>query len=109
MAAIASRIAAKSTIAGTPVKSCMTTRAGVNAISFDGSAAASQVASASMSAAVTEPLPSVRSRFSSRIFRENGSRATSNCDCSASRRKMSTERSPTVSVLRASKLFVDIG
>jgi hypothetical protein len=55
---IASRIAARSTTAGTPVKSCMSTRAGVNAISFDGSAFASQVASASMSAASTDPLPS---------------------------------------------------
>ena len=63
--------------AGTPVKSCMTTRAGVKAISLHGSAPASQVASASMSAASTEPLPSVRSRFSSRTFSENGRRATS--------------------------------
>ena len=46
-------------------------------------------ASASMSAAVTEPLPSVRSRFSSRTFSENGSRATSKRCCSASRRKIS--------------------
>ena len=75
--AIASRIAARSTTAGTPVKSCMSTRAGVKAISWLGSALASQRASASMSAAVTEPLPSVRSRFSSRTFSENGSRATS--------------------------------
>ncbi len=30
---MASRIAARSTIAGTPVKSCITTRAGVKAIS----------------------------------------------------------------------------
>ena len=34
-ASIASRIAARSTIAGTPVKSCMSTRLGVNAISID--------------------------------------------------------------------------
>ena len=46
---IASRIAARSTIAGTPVKSCITTRAGVNAISLEGSALWSQLASASMS------------------------------------------------------------
>ncbi len=86
IAAIASRIAARSTTAGTPVKSCITTRAGENAISFDGSAPGSQVASASMSAAVTEPLPSVRRRFSSRTFRENGSRATSNASWRAPRR-----------------------
>ncbi len=107
MSAIASRIAARSTTAGTPVKSCITTRAGVNAISFDGWAVGSQPASASMSAAVTEPLPSVRNRFSSRIFSENGRRAMSNLEASASRRKMSTVRVPTVSGLRASKLFVD--
>ena len=41
---IASRIAARSTIAGTPVKSCISTRAGWNGISFDGSAFASQEA-----------------------------------------------------------------
>jgi hypothetical protein len=45
------------------VKSCISTRAGENAISLLGSALASQLASASMSAAVTAPLPSVRSRF----------------------------------------------
>ncbi len=36
--AIASRMAARSTTAGTPVKSCITTRAGVKAISISGSA-----------------------------------------------------------------------
>ena len=41
--AIASRIAARSTIAGTPVKSCITTRAGVKAISLLGSALWSQL------------------------------------------------------------------
>ena len=76
-ATIASRIAARSTTTGTPVKSCIRTRAGENAISPLGSARGSQRAIASMSAAATEPLPSVRSRFSSRIFSENGSRATS--------------------------------
>jgi len=50
---MASRMAARSTTAGTPVKSCMRTRAGRYAISTDGAAAGSQLASASMSAAVT--------------------------------------------------------
>ncbi len=86
IAFMASRIAARSTIAGTPVKSCMITRAGVNAISLDGSSLASQVASASTSCARIDSPSSLRSRFSSRIFSENGSRATSNLDCSASRR-----------------------
>ena len=98
IADIASRIAARSTIAGTPVKSCITTRAGVKAISLDGSAFASQVASASMSWARIVSPSSQRSRFSSRIFSENGSRATSNLDCRASSRKISSDLSPTFSV-----------
>ena len=87
--AIASRIAARSTTAGTPVKSCMITRAGVKAISWEGSAFASQLASASMSSLLTETPSSLRSRFSSSTFSEKGSRATSNFDCSASSRKIS--------------------
>ena len=46
---MASRMAARSTTAGTPVKSCMRIRAGAKAISVSGSASASQPASASMS------------------------------------------------------------
>jgi len=72
---IAARIAARSTTAGTPVKSCRSTRAGMNAISRLGSAAGSQPASARMSASFTWRPSSLRSRFSSRIFSENGSRA----------------------------------
>src|SRR4051794_33738844 len=106
--AIASRIAARSTTAGTPVKSCISTRAGVKAISLDGSSFAFQVASASMSSRVTAPLPSVRRRFSSRTFSENGSRATSYDDCSASRRKISSSRSPARSVARASNELSDM-
>ena len=74
---IASRIVARSTTQGTPVKSCMMTRAGVNWISLLGAASGSQPASASMSAAVMFSPSSVRSRFSSRIFRLYGSDATS--------------------------------
>ena len=62
---IASRIAARSTIAGTPVKSCIRTRDGVKAISLDGSSLATQVATAS----APSSLP-WRSWFSSRIFSE---------------------------------------
>ncbi len=86
IAAIASRIAARSTTAGTPVKSCMTTRAGVNAISLLGWALASQRASAITSSARIVSPSSLRSRFSSRIFSENGRRATSCSACSASSR-----------------------
>ena len=72
---IASRIVARSTTPGTPVKSCMSTRAGVNWISVVGSASGSQPASAAMSSAVMLAPSSVRSRFSSRILRLNGSRS----------------------------------
>ncbi|CAB4953771.1 unannotated protein [freshwater metagenome] len=102
---IASRIAARSTTAGTPVKSWSTTRAGVKAISSDGSALASHVASASICSFVTEPLPSVRSRFSSSTLRLYGRRATSYFSWSASRRKISTSRPPTDSVSWAPKLL----
>ena len=69
-AAIASRIAARSTTHGTPVKSCRITRATVNAISLLGSAFASHPASASTSPLNTLPPPSFRSRFSSRMRSE---------------------------------------
>ena len=67
---LASRIAARSTTHGTPVKSCRITRAGVKAISYDGVAAGSHSSSASISARVTFTSSSERSRFSSRIFSE---------------------------------------
>ena len=79
--AIASRIAARSTTAGTPVKSCITTRAGVKAISSLGSALASHVASASMSAAVDR-------RRCPRCAA--GSRAGSSARTAAARRRTST-------------------
>ena len=49
-----SRMAARSTTAGTPVKSCMRMRAGENAISRFGAAEGSHAASASTSAEVTD-------------------------------------------------------
>ena len=54
---------------GTPVKSCMTTRAGVNWISMLGSADASQLAIASMWSFVTLAPSSVRNRFSASTLR----------------------------------------
>ena len=86
MSAIASRIVARSTTHGTPVKSCMITRAGVNWISLLGSAFGSQPASARMSSAVMFAPSSVRSRFSSRIFRLYGSESEPS---TASSRKIS--------------------
>ena len=67
--AMASRMVARSTTQGTPVKSCMITRAGVNWISWSGSASASQPAIALMSSAVMSAPSSVRSRFSSSTLR----------------------------------------
>jgi hypothetical protein len=67
-------MAARSTMHGTPVKSCMSTRAGVKPISADGSAAGSQPASAWIWPAVIIRPSSLRSRFSSSTLRLNGSR-----------------------------------
>ena len=69
---IASRIAARSTTAGTPVRSCRITRAGVNWISVSGSAFGSQPARARMWSAVMLTPSSLRSRFSSSTFRLYG-------------------------------------
>ena len=79
---MASRIAARSATTGTPVKSCMRIRAGENAIWARCAPAAlvpevAHDASASMLSAVTLRPSSWRSRFSSRIFRENGRRPMS--------------------------------
>ena len=74
---MASRIVARSTTQGTPVKSCITTRAGVNWISLLGWASASQPARARMSSAVMFAPSSVRSRFSSSTLRLYGRESTS--------------------------------
>ena len=82
--AIASRMAARSTTAGTPVKSCRITRAGMKGISTSeapGAAAAPgrQAASAATSDSRTIPPPACLITFSSRILivtgRRSGSRA----------------------------------
>ncbi len=90
--AIASRMVARSTTQGTPVKSCMTTRAGVNWISVSGSASGSQAARARMCASVMSAPSSVRSRFSRRTFRLKGSAAAPS---TAPNRNTSYDRSPT--------------
>ena len=68
----ASRMAARSTTAGTPVKSCMRTRSGEKAISVEEAIPASwraaHPATASMSAAWTWRPSSWRRRFSRRTF-----------------------------------------
>ncbi|SCF79971.1 hypothetical protein GA0115255_1068512 [Streptomyces sp. Ncost-T6T-2b] len=100
----ASRMVARSTTHGTPVKSCMITRAGVNWISWLGCAWESQPPMARMWSAVMFAPSSVRSRFSSRTFRLYGRRAEPS---TLSSLKISYDSSPTRSVLRASKLFAD--
>jgi hypothetical protein len=67
---MASRIAARSTTHGTPVKSWRRTRLGVKAISRSGVLFGCQRARASMSSRLTARPSSVRSRFSRRILRE---------------------------------------
>ncbi|COY38921.1 Uncharacterised protein [Mycobacterium tuberculosis] len=67
--AIASRMVAKSTMHGTPVKSCITTRAGVYWISMLGSALGSQLAMASMWSLVMLLPSSLRNRFSASTLR----------------------------------------
>ena len=69
-AAIASRMAARSTTEGTPVKSWSRTRLGEKAISRLGVAFASHHATASTSPAVTTRPSRVRSKFSRRILIE---------------------------------------
>ena len=77
--AMASRMAARSTTQGTPVKSCSRTRAGRYWISLlDSFGFFCQSATAWMSAVETvKPPSSKRSRFSSKTFIENGRRETS--------------------------------
>jgi len=71
--ASASRIAARSTTAGTPVKSWSSTRLVRKAISCSFAAFTSHDAIVSTSDAFTKALSSLRRRFSSRILRLNGS------------------------------------
>ena len=80
----ASRMAARSTTPGTPVKSCMSTRSGVRAISAASSVARPwrsgwlpQSATASMSAGRTASPSSWRRRFSRTTLMEYGSLAMS--------------------------------
>ena len=69
-ACIALRIAARSTTAGTPVKSCISTRAGRKATSCSSLRFLSHFDTATMSAFLTVRSSSLRSRFSSSTFIE---------------------------------------
>ena len=102
---MASRIAARSTTAGTPVRSCRITRAGVNWISVSGSFFGSQLARALMCSVVMFLPSSLRSRFSSRTFRLYG---RFSLPATASRRYISCDAPPASSVARLPKLFAVI-
>ncbi|MCY1449521.1 hypothetical protein D9M71_662600 [compost metagenome] len=75
--AMAARMAARSTTAGTPVKSCISTRAGRYWISRSERRSLSQSARAPRSARVTVLSSSQRSRFSSSTFSDMGRRCRS--------------------------------
>ena len=103
---IASRIAARSTTAGTPVKSCSSTRAGVNAISRVGlRPSTSTVASASMSSARDRrrrPRCAAGSRAGSSA-RTAAARPAGASRRPPPRRKYEYEAEPTARVRRAEK------
>ena len=105
---IASRIAARSTIAGTPVRSCMRTRSGLNASSESSppspcaAGCSAQPATASMCAVVTFVPSSCRRRFSSSTLIEKGSdEIAKRWSPGASTAKISSSRSSTRIVVRA--------
>src|SRR3989442_1057244 len=102
MRRIASRIAARSTPAGTPVKSWSSTRAGMKGISRSEGGVGSHASNASMCSRVTRRPSSPRSRFSSRILSEKGSRAAR--APSASRRWTRNFVPPTSRTPRVRKL-----
>ena len=75
--AIASRIAARSTTQGTPVKSCITTRAGRKGTSAAEPELGRHAASARTSSSVTNPRPQLRSTHSSSTLIVKGVRSKS--------------------------------
>ena len=95
--AIAERIAARSTTAGTPVKSCIRTRDGMKARSAVAEPCGHD-ASARTSSSETSRVPARRRRFSSRILTVCGSRSSS---ATAASRYSSTGPSPVSSRARA--------
>src|SRR5918996_1635249 len=103
--AIAERIAARSTTAGTPVKSCIKTRDGMNATDASG-AGAGHPARAETSWSRTSRVPALRRRFSRRIRTVWGSRSTSPTPRSAShasRYSSTAPRSVVISSFRVGR------
>ena len=82
---MADRIAARSTTAGTPVKSCRMTRAGLNGSSAVDGVAALHLATAVTSASVTSNPSMFRRQLSSSTLIENGSGSSLATPSSASR------------------------
>jgi hypothetical protein len=73
---MAERIEARSTTAGTPVKSCRITRPGMNGSSTSRGAAAFQAARRFTSSSLTSSSSTLRSTDSSRTLIEKGRRAS---------------------------------
>ena len=92
--AIAARMAARSTTAGTPVKSCSSTRAGKNGTRLPAPGASGQCASASTSSSRTCSPPALRSSPSSRMRTVCGSRCVSAAPVSSSRLMRKTSGMP---------------
>ena len=110
MAASASRMAARSTTHGTPVKSCSSTRAGMKLISLASPPTSPRRHIMRCRRRETRLPSSLRSRFSSRILVENGRRETLPTPDSSSlaRRKISYSAPPARNFAAAPKLFFAI-
>ena len=72
LSATASRIAARSTTTGTPVKSCNVTRPGIYGNSVAGVCSGVHEATSRTSSSVAGPMCALRNAFSSRTRIENG-------------------------------------
>ena len=92
--ATADRIAARSTTQGTPVKSCSSTRAGMNANSGRSAEVASQSRRASTSLSSTTPWPQWRRPFSRSTRMEYGSLPKSRPVAAASCRSPAIRAAP---------------
>ena len=85
---MASRMAARSTTAGTPVKSCISTRAGRKAISCSTLPRFSTHSATARRSPASTVGPSLRSRFSSSTFIDTGRRETPERPASSAARRL---------------------
>jgi len=103
---IASRIAARSTTAGTPVKSCMSTRAGMNAISASRRRLRIPPGEGLDLGPADRDAVLAAQQFSSKTRSEYGRRASLKpCASSAGRLSISNVRPPASMVVRVPKLL----